>query len=220
MSNPTFEPAKRVLGLLDNVQPCGHGWSALCPAHDDNRASLSVAEGDDGRLLMKCHAGCNAEEIVEALNLEMKDLFMMKPSATLEKNGRREEKIYSYRDEVGSLLYQTVRYYGKHFRPRRPGTKGGWIYDLEGVRRVLYNLPDVITATHVVITEGEKDANRAKKVLPRFKKWKKVRQWAATTCSGGAAGWRAEYAPYFAGKCVYILPDNDPLGRKFAHTVA
>jgi 5S rRNA maturation endonuclease (ribonuclease M5) len=81
-------------------------------------------------------------------------------------------------------------------------------------------MPEVLTATHVVIVEGEKDAERVKKASARFKKWNQVGSWAATTCSGGADGWRTEYAPYFAGKAVYILPDNDDAGRKFAEKVA
>lgn len=51
------------------------GWVACCPAHHDDRPSLSIAKGRDGRALLKCHAGCEAPAIVEALRLEMRDLF-------------------------------------------------------------------------------------------------------------------------------------------------
>jgi hypothetical protein len=54
---------------------CRQGRTWLCPAHDDRNASLSVSEGDDGRVLVKCFAGCKPEEIVGALGLEMRDLF-------------------------------------------------------------------------------------------------------------------------------------------------
>jgi hypothetical protein len=57
------------------VADCKRGNSWLCPAHDDQNASLSVSEGDDGRVLVHCHTGCAVEEIVAALNLEMRDLF-------------------------------------------------------------------------------------------------------------------------------------------------
>jgi len=43
-------------------------FTALCPAHDDHRSSLSVSVGEKGRLLFKCHAGCAYEEIIEVLN--------------------------------------------------------------------------------------------------------------------------------------------------------
>src|SRR5690606_6251 len=46
--------------VLDNVRwkPDG-GFTARCPAHDDRRNSLSVSEGDRGKLLAYCHAGCS-----------------------------------------------------------------------------------------------------------------------------------------------------------------
>jgi hypothetical protein len=48
---------------------------ARCPAHDDRHASLSIAEGKDGRILLHCFADCTTEAIVAALGLEMRDLF-------------------------------------------------------------------------------------------------------------------------------------------------
>jgi hypothetical protein len=50
-------------------------WSSICPGHDDKRPSLSLAEGEDSRVLMKCHAGCRTEDILKALSLTMRDLF-------------------------------------------------------------------------------------------------------------------------------------------------
>lgn len=39
---------------------------ARCPAHDDRNPSLSIADGDDGRLLLYCHAGCSYDAIRRA----------------------------------------------------------------------------------------------------------------------------------------------------------
>jgi putative DNA primase/helicase len=72
MSSPTVT---RVLGLLRGVKSSGDGWTARCPAHEDHASSLSVAAGDDGRVLLKCFAGCTVDGIVAALNLDMQDLF-------------------------------------------------------------------------------------------------------------------------------------------------
>ena len=69
------DAVQRFLQSLRSVRPSGQGWVALCPAHDDRNASLSVGEGDDGRVLLKCHAGCSAQEIVSAMGLQMRDLF-------------------------------------------------------------------------------------------------------------------------------------------------
>ena len=70
-----MRPVDLVLERLEGAKQRGEGYQAPCPAHDDNEPSLSIAEGEDGRALIKCFAGCEAEEIVTALGLEMKDLF-------------------------------------------------------------------------------------------------------------------------------------------------
>jgi len=64
-----------VIDRLHNIKGGINGWTARCPSHDDRHNSLSVTEGEDGRVLVHCHAGCEAELIVSALGLEMKDLF-------------------------------------------------------------------------------------------------------------------------------------------------
>ena len=45
----------------------GKGWIAKCPCHDDRTESLSVTEGEDGRLLLNCFAGCKFDDIRVAL---------------------------------------------------------------------------------------------------------------------------------------------------------
>ena len=72
-------PWDRVIDALEvrDCNPKGPDgkMSARCPAHDDRVASLVATEGDDGRVLLHCHAGCEFTEIVQALGLEMKDVF-------------------------------------------------------------------------------------------------------------------------------------------------
>ena len=60
---------------LDGVKPDSNGYVARCPAHDDTTPSLSISTGDDGRILLKCHAGCSIEAVLATLSLEMKDLY-------------------------------------------------------------------------------------------------------------------------------------------------
>ena len=58
-----------------HVIDTGHGKArARCPAHDDHNPSLSIT-GIDGQVLVHCHAGCPTKAVVEALNLQMADLF-------------------------------------------------------------------------------------------------------------------------------------------------
>jgi hypothetical protein len=55
--------------------PGGSTWKALCPAHDDQDPSLSITEGDNGRVLLHCFAGCDERAILQAMGLTFRDLF-------------------------------------------------------------------------------------------------------------------------------------------------
>ena len=68
-------PLDVLLSRLDGVRASGRGWVARCPAHQDRSASLSLAEGRDGRALVKCFAGCEVLAIARAVGLELADLF-------------------------------------------------------------------------------------------------------------------------------------------------
>ena len=64
------------LGRLEGVESTADGkFVARCPAHDDHNPSLGVALGKDGRILVKCYAGCSAKSIVSAMGLKMSDLI-------------------------------------------------------------------------------------------------------------------------------------------------
>ena len=75
-------------------------------------------------------------------------------------NIRREVATYNYLSAEGELLFQVVRYEPKDFRQRRPNGNGGWIWKMDGVRKVIYRLPEVITAVAagrtIFVAEGEK----------------------------------------------------------------
>lgn len=65
---------KDFLARLCDVYPTSQGWNAQCPAHEDKTPSLSVAAGDQGGIIVHCHAGCSAEAVVNALGLTLRDL--------------------------------------------------------------------------------------------------------------------------------------------------
>ena len=52
-----------------------NAWTCKCPAHEDRGPSLSVAETDDGRILLHCFAGCDVVDVVAAAGLSIDDLF-------------------------------------------------------------------------------------------------------------------------------------------------
>ncbi len=191
----------------------GAGWSAKCPAHEDRRASLSIGEGDDGRALLKCHAGCGLGAILDKLGLREADLFPAREPGAAHARGRIVA-TYDYTDQAGVLLYQVVRFEPKDFRQRRPDGVGGWTWSLDGVRRVLYRLPRVLGTAKasgvVYVVEGEKDVEALEAL-----------GLVATCNAGGAGKWRPEYAEHFGGlRGVVTLPDNDSPGRAHARDVA
>jgi hypothetical protein len=203
-----------LLSKLDNVRRSGHGWSARCPAHEDRHSSFSITPAEDGKILLKCFAGCPVEEVLARLGLAWADLFP-EPHSGNGRNGhskRRIDRVYDYRDENGGLLYQNVRFLPKDFRLRKPDGNGGWDWSLNGSRRVPYRLPQLIEAVTsgktVFIVEGEKDADRLSEL------------GLTATTSGGAKSWREEFAEFFRGASVVIIPDRDRPGEEYARIAA
>jgi predicted P-loop ATPase len=193
---------------LHGVRKSGSGFVALCPAHEDENPSLSVNDGEKG-LLLKCHAGCPLREITAALGLSAKDLFNSS-NGNGSRNShptafRRVVATYPYHDESGTHLFDVVRFDPKGFAQRH--ADGKW--SMDGVRRVLYRLPEVLKATDVLVVEGEKDVDNLREI-----------GLTATCNPGGAGKWRDEYSAFLSGRNVTIIPDNDDVGRKHAESVA
>lgn len=90
---------EKILTLLQGVRQVGpRRWMARCPAHDDRNPSLSVTEGEDGRILLHCFAGCETEDILRALGLSWKDLF---PGS---RRSRRRKALLKDRAEIRERL--------------------------------------------------------------------------------------------------------------------
>jgi DNA-binding transcriptional ArsR family regulator len=211
-------PARELLARLSDVRERRKGWMAKCPAHPDRRASLSVDLGAEGRVLVNCYRGCSAEAIALAVGLTMADLFPAPsfPPRTRPRvaAGPRIVANYDYVDAQGELLYQVVRFRPKDFRLRSPAQGGGWTWGLNGMRRVLYRLPEVLAAKAegrvVVIVEGEKDCLAVASI-----------GMTATTIAGGAnAPLPDDIGEVLAGATVAVVPDNDEPGRGYADRVA
>lgn len=196
-----------LLSRLEGVRPSGDGWIARCPAHEDRHQSLKIDVGDDGRILVHCHAGCATEDVVARAGLEMKDLM---PEDELPAEQPQE---YDYTDEDGSLLYQVVRKPGKRFLQRKPDASGGWTWKLNGVRRVPFRLGAVRAAASegrvVFVVEGEKDVLNLE-----------AAGLVATCNAGGAGKWGDDFGAHLAGAHVAIIPDLDGPGFDHARDVA
>src|SRR5262245_36972338 len=114
----------------------GDNWKARCPAHDDRVASLSISEGQGGKVLVKCHAGCTQEALIDALRAKgcwSHQVNNGERRRTPKDQGRHIVAVYDYTDQTGHLLFQTVRYEPKAFRQRRPDGSGGYVWNLKGV---------------------------------------------------------------------------------------
>ena len=64
-----------LLSKLQKVRKNGKDYMACCPSHQDRSPSLAIAEKEDGRILLKCFAGCSADEVLGAIGLELKDVM-------------------------------------------------------------------------------------------------------------------------------------------------
>ena len=194
----------------------GTNWIAKCPAHNDQNPSLSISEGDGGRILLKCHAGCTFDAIAKALEIPQSELIgddkarQRKPRATL-------TKTYSYTDEQGTELFQKCRFEPKRFSQRRkdPDHPNKWIWSTNGVRRPLFRLPEIIQAVAegrpIYVVEGEKDVEALVS----------VNLDATTNPDGAGPGkWTKDHTQTLAGANVIIIADKDKPGRTHAQSVA
>lgn len=211
--------ATEFVHLLDarelSPRKAGAGWSARCPTHQDKHASLSIGTGTDGRVLLNCHAGCTVEDIAAALGLKLADLFPPHP-ASVAPVAPRIVATYRYTDEAGRLLFECVRFLPKTFRQRRPDSAkpGAWVWNLEGVRRVLYRLPELKSALAagctMFVCEGEKDVDTLAE-----------HGFAATCNPMGAGKWQPEHTETLRDAVrVVVIADKDEPGRKHALAVA
>lgn len=119
--------------------------------------------------------------------------------------------MWTYHDAVGAPVGLVVRWDGSAGKDIRPVARfaDGWRSKAMPEPRPLYCLPNLVTARQVVVTEGEKCADAARSL-----------GFVATTSAGGSqAANKTDWRP-LAGKEVWILPDHDEPGRKYAETVA
>ena len=196
----------------------GGGYQCLCPAHEDQNASLSIKQGDKQPFVVYCHAGCTHNDIMAALGVlapSANGTAAVPASGKLAKRTRKPaDKLgtlvarYPYYNAESKFLYEKRRYEPKTFRVKH---SGGW--GLGGQDPVLYRLPEILLTPKgavIFITEGEKDADA-------------IALFATATCNFDGAGvgkWRTAYNEFLQGRRVVVLPDNDDAGRQHATAVA
>jgi hypothetical protein len=209
-------------------------WRGACPIHNGKDDNFAV-ESNTGRWF--CHSTCGRGGDILELEAALtggdfptckRAVFGMvgRTEPEYRRNGSRsngttkltekasalpEVARYPYVDRDGNLLYEVIRYLKpdgeKVFRQCRPDGRGGVIWNLDGIDRVPYRLPELLKAETVYLPEGEKDVHT-------LEGWGLV-----ASCNPGGSGSSALYAgwaDYFQGKHVVIPFDNDDPGRKHA----
>ncbi|MDY6950239.1 MAG: hypothetical protein SWE60_01895 [Thermodesulfobacteriota bacterium] len=219
------KPVEKILSRLGEVKKSGSGWMASCPAHQDTRPSLSIKEGDDGRVLLRCFAGCAVEDIVAALDLKMSDLFQQNQSVDCSSSGcTLQQYAEAKRLPIEFLLglgLSDLHYMGRpavripytnevgeqvavRFRLSLSGTdKFRWRRNNKPCLYGLGRLADGEPPETIVLCEGESDSQTL---------W-----YHGIPALGipGASSWREERdAPHFEGiKTVYVVIEPDRGGE-------
>jgi len=237
---------EEVLERLEGVRRTGSGWVARCPAHDDRSPSLSVAEGRDGRVLLRCFAGCEFAAIADAIGMRngSPDAASRPSSSSTRDEERERPKVQSleawttghqrlgalishkYRRADGSLAFVVHRIEPsdpakrKQFFPLHEVEPGRFAFGFGCGKgeRTLYRSAELASRPDeaVYVTEGEKKADALAKL-----------GLLVTTSPGGAgAGHLADWSG-LVGRDVWILTDADPVnkqgfrpGDKYGETVA
>ena len=194
----------------------GNDPCPICNGHD--RIQRGRGERCHGFLDSSgSYARCSREELAGGIDAGPDGLFPHRLAGDCRcgsRHGAQSEEraritdTYDYRSATGELLYQVVRYEPKDFRQRSPDGAGGWIWNVKGVRTVLYRLPEIRAAIgagdSIWICEGEKDVESLRAL-----------DLVATTNPGGALKWKPEYAEFFRGASdIRIIADIDATGKE------
>jgi putative DNA primase/helicase len=175
----------------------------LCPAHEDRHPSARLSSEKGAWFCDACKAGGGWRDLAERFGLV---------DGGHRAAGGEVVSVYRYDDASGRLLYEVLRKVPKGFACRRPDGAGGWVWNLAGVERVLYRLPEVMAAIAaqqlVFVVEGEKDCDALAEL-----------GLVGTTNPGGAGKWRAAYAETLRGARAVVIPDQDEAGRAHAAAV-
>ena len=127
--------------------------------------------------------------------------------------------VYEYRSSSNQVAFYVRRFQNadtKKFIPLSYGTTDGknhkWTAYWIPENRPIYNLQALMNRTDdpVLIVEGEKSAIAAQNLFPEM---------VVITSSGGSSqAAKSDWSP-LKGRAIYIWPDNDDPGRKYAETV-
>ncbi len=224
----------------------GSGWMSRCPAHDDRQASLSVGVGDDGRILLRCHAGCGAKDILTKLGLSLADLMAA--------NGHSGATPARRGGQGGKTVHETIEAAAAAAlwsqQQSNSGATLGPIWQYRDASGCPYAAVVRINLPAAENQRGQKVFRPIRKVPGGWQvgdpgKWLPYRvenigssgtvhvlegerctdslaamDFPAVTSAHGAKSAAKTDWSALAGKSVYLWPDNDDAGRKYIADVA
>jgi hypothetical protein len=181
------------------LDPGATSLHARCPAHRGRDANLSVFEGPDGRVAVKCHShDCSTEDILSALGLWR--MLKEAPAGTVRYEAR--------------LATNPTSPVGHHVVTHRGGQKKTVRWDPDGIKTpelALYRAWDVRPSdTTIVVCEGERatEAVIAAGLV------------AVGTQTGASAQPSDAALAILQGRDVVLWPDADSLGQAHMDGIA
>lgn len=234
-------PIELVLAKLPDAKRNQKGWIARCPAHEDRNPSLSIATGADGRALLRCHAGCTVEAIVNALGLTLADL-MPRPSssgvrnkakasfpsptkqtkffgtahdavAVLERQYGKPSAYWTYRDATGKPVGVVARWDTANGKSFRPVSRH------DSNRWVIGGMAEPRPLYGLPELLGKPTRVFVCEGEKSADAARGVGLLATTSPHGSKSAAKADWAP-LAGREVVLLPDDDDAGERYANDVA
>ncbi len=200
----------------------GNKVQAFCPCHNDKHASLTMTMGRKCTLIYD-HAGCCKEDIVQAMGMQIRDLFYdtepRSPNwkAYVEaREKRRIEAVYNYVSINGAYAFTKIRLEGKKIiygKLQNDRFTYGLGHDVgrKSYKAIYGSLQAINKAIAenrpIFIPEGEKDADTL------------IKQGYTAFAYGGVNDWQSDFATLVQGADVYILADNDEAGKRVAETI-
>lgn len=234
-----------ILDSLSSVRRIGRQWIARCPAHDDHRPSLAIGQGSDGRILVRCFAGCSADQVVEAMGLRLADLMPDSGSYTNTMPVLRPPRAFSLVSERPRPVrsFPTAKAAVAELERTRGRRAAHWVYrDADGVavgvvvrwtlsggRKTIIPVSRRPEGWVISGMPAPRPLYRLPDLLSAHRVFicegekacdagRSLGLTCTTSAHGSQSAHKTDWTP-LAGKECILLPDNDPAGEAYAADV-
>ena len=231
MSSTEMEVFEKILRYFVIERRNSESAQCKCPAHNDNKASLTITKGDRG-IKFYCHAGCSYDDIIGAAGIETKDTFYNndihpnnKPrwlyfaENMFKDKGLKLESYYHYYSIIdNSYAYTKLRFEGKKliygkvdFQEDRFKKGLGRNNPRKSFKAIYGDIKSIKNAIKenkpIFIVEGEKDVDTL------------IQRGYIAFTYGSCNDWQKDLAAIVKDANVYILADNDKQGKNISNII-